>query len=133
MDRPPGSAAGFPAEWQWLGTFQIHLVGEHQLWAFHQTVFVTGELFVDDAVILQRITPVVRSHVNNMQDDTAALDVPQKLVPQALPLAGAFDEPRQIGHDEASSVRDLDDAEVWCDRRKVIVGNLRLGLGDDRK
>src|SRR5699024_7269190 len=60
-------------------------------------------------------------------------DVPQKLVPQALPLAGAFDEPRQIGHDEASSVRDLDDAEVWCDRRKVIVGDLRLGLGDDRK
>src|SRR5699024_10458813 len=60
-----------------------------------------------------------------------ALDVAEELEAEALALARARDEPRDVGDREAVLAR-LDDPEVRDERRERVVGDLRLGCGDRR-
>ena len=75
---------------------------------------------------------LVRREIDEMHEHGAALDVPQKLVAEAVSFVCAFDETRNIGNDECLLVIRFDDAEVRDERGEWIVGDFRFGGADHR-
>ena len=65
-----------------------------------------------------------------MDEYPRALDVAQEPVAEPRPFGSAFYEPRHVGKDKASAVSKVHHAKVRIDRRKRIIGDLRVGIGD---
>src|SRR5207247_11003824 len=59
-------------------------------------------------------------------------DVAQELKAEALPFMGAFDEARDVRHDEALVLVHGHDTEVWYQGRERIVGDLRARVRNGR-
>ena len=59
-------------------------------------------------------------------------EMTQKPVPQPVSFVRTLDEAGHIGDDKAPMVTEFHDAEVWCQRRKRIGGNLGPGGRDVR-
>jgi len=109
---------------------QIHLVCRDDL-AFVGQRFAEGfELLADRAVIFDRIGIVHREHVEHVDDDFRALDVPEERVPQPGAAVGAFDQAGEVGDDDAAVADQLDDAELWIERGERIVRHLGARGGD---
>ena len=93
---------------------------------------VGRELGLDHLEVGQRVTArLERRAVEHVHQGRAALDVAQELQPEALALAGAGDQPRDVGDGEAHLAR-LDDAEVGHQRGERVVGDLRPRGGQRR-
>ena len=60
----------------------------------------------------------------------ATIDVPQKLSAESVPEMRAFNQSRNIGHDEGLVHVDRHDAELRFERRKRIIRNLRTSGGN---
>src|SRR5918992_645180 len=58
-------------------------------------------------------------------EQARALDVSQELKSKTSPLVRAFDDARNVGHDERPVVAELNDAKVGREGREGIVGDLR--------
>ncbi len=58
-----------------------------------------------------------------MQQRARPLDMPQETVANTPALVRAFDEARNVGHDDLDAV-DADDAQIGDQRRERVVGNL---------
>ena len=72
------------------------------------------------------VTRIRRTVVlDDVQQQSRALQVPEEPVPEARPFGGAFDQPRDVGHDEAAV--DVGAARRW-DRRRAGCGE-RRGAG----
>jgi hypothetical protein len=84
-----------------------------------------GEVRDGVAVRLQR------RGVQDVHQDGAALDVPQELQAEALALAGAGDEARDVG-DGVDGRTGGDDAQVGHEGRERVVRDLRLRRGEHR-
>ena len=65
-----------------------------------------------------------------MDQQPAAVHVPQKIVAQAGAFAGALDDAGDVRHDEADAVLHPDHAQVGEQGGEVVVGDLGLCLGD---
>ena len=57
----------------------------------------------------------------------------EKLKSQTLPLAGAFDNAGNIGHNQRSEIPQTDNAKIWNERGKRIIGNFRFCGGHSGK
>ena len=71
---------------------------------------------------------VLLGAVDQMQDHGAALDMAEKAGTEAGSFAGAFDQPRQIGHDEFGVVVEAHDAKLRMQCRKGVIGDLGAGM-----
>ena len=68
-----------------------------------------------------------------MNEQTAAVDVPQEVVSKPRTVGSALDDAGDVRHDEGNAVVNIDDAEVGIERREVIVCDLRMCVRGDRK
>ena len=110
---------------------KIALVGGDDLLARGELGAVFAQLGVDRIEILHRIAAFAAGYVHQMDEQTAAVDVPQKIMSETRALGRAFDDAGDIGHYEGDALVDVDDAEVGKERRKVVVGDLGMRLADD--
>jgi len=65
-----------------------------------------------------------------MDEDLGPLDMFQELDAQPMALVGAFDDPGDVGDDEAVLAVGVDNAEMGNQGRERIVGDDRPGRGD---
>ena len=106
---------------------RIALVGDDDLRTLRKLGAILLELTVDDTVILDRIAILKPArHVNDMHDERRALNVTQELMAQALALACALDQTRNVGND-VRILTGTHHAEVRHERGKRIVGDLGSG------
>ena len=106
---------------------RIALVGDDDLRTLRELGAILLELTVDDAVILNRVAILKTArHVDDMHDQGRTLDVAQELVAQALALARALDQTRNVGND-VRILTGTHHAEVRHERGKRIVGDLGTG------
>ena len=64
-----------------------------------------------------------------MDEQAAAVDMPQEVVAEACALAGALDDAGDIGQHKALPLADVHDAEVGEQRGEVVVRYLGMGVG----
>ncbi|SCJ76342.1 Uncharacterised protein [uncultured Blautia sp.] len=64
-----------------------------------------------------------------MDQQAAAVHVPQEVVAQAGALAGALNDAGNVRHDEADAVLYPHHAQIGEQGGEVVVGDLGLGLG----
>jgi hypothetical protein len=81
--------------------------------------------------IVDRIAPGF-GNIDQMNQQTGALDVPQKLNSEAVAFVRAFDDAGNIGHNERAVIAELNDAEVRFERGERVIGDLGSGGGDAR-
>ena len=106
---------------------RIALVGDDDLRTLRKLGAILLELTVDDAVILNRVAILKTArHVDDMHDQGRTLNVAQELVAQALALARALDQTRNVGND-VRILTGTHHAEVRHERGKRIVGDLGTG------
>ena len=88
--------------------------------------------FADDGLgVLDRIgIRVDRSNVDEVEQDTGALQVLEEADAEAGTVGGSFDQARDVGDDEALFGANAHDAEVGVQRGEGVVGDLRAGCGD---
>ena len=92
---------------------------------------VGGQLGLDDLEVGEGVaTRLQGGAVDDVDEDVAALDVPQELQPEALALAGTRDEPGHVGDREALATGG-DDTEVGHQRGEGVVSDLGLGRRHD--
>ncbi|CAN3970680.1 Queuosine ECF transporter S component QueT, partial [Dysosmobacter welbionis] len=82
----------------------VHLVGDHDLGPLRQVRAVLLQLRVDGVKVLHRVPALAAGHVNHMDQQAAAVHVPQEVVAQAGALAGALNDAGNVRHDEADAV-----------------------------
>ena len=87
------------------------------------------QLRVDGVKVRHRVPALAAGHVHHMDQQTAAVDVPQEVVAQAGALAGALDDAGDVRHDEADALIHVHHAQVGEQGGEVVVGDLGLGLG----
>ena len=87
------------------------------------------QLRVDGVKVLHRVPALAAGHVHHMDQQAAAVHVPQEVVAQAGALAGALDDAGDVRHDEADAVLHPHHAQVGEQGGEVVVGDLGLGLG----
>src|SRR5687768_4081518 len=85
------------------------------------------------AQLVEILLPVVGVDGDEERQDPRPLDVAEELEPQSLPLGGAFDDARNVGHHERPVIAQLHDAKVGRERRERVVGDFRRRPGDDRQ
>ncbi|MNR60629.1 hypothetical protein D3C85_1821590 [compost metagenome] len=61
-----------------------------------------------------------------MHNNSRPFYVTQKLMTKANAFVCAFDQARQIRHDEAAAITNINYPQVWSNCSKVIRSNLRL-------
>ena len=67
-----------------------------------------------------------------MDEDARALDVPQELHPQPLPVMRPLDQPGDVGHHEGPELAEVHHTQVRLERGERIRRNLRPGRRDSR-
>ena len=107
----------------------VHLVGGHDLGPLRQVRAVLLQLRVDGVKVLHRVPALAAGHVNHMDQQAAAVHVPQEVVAQAGALAGALNDAGNVRHDEADAGLYPHHAQIGEQGGEVVVGDLGLGLG----
>mgnify|MGYP001738723730 CR=1 FL=1 len=88
---------------------------------------VGGELGLNGVQVGQGVAPRLEGGtVQDVDDDGAALDVPQEVQSQTFALGGSGDEAGDVGNGVAH-VAGLDDPEVGYEGREGVVGDLGAG------
>ena len=106
---------------------RIALVGDDDLRAFRKLGAILLELAVDDAIVLDRIAILKTTrHIDDMHDESRALNVAQELMAQALALARTLDKARDVGND-IGVLAGTHHTQVGHERGKRIVGDLGSG------
>ena len=85
---------------------------------------VAAELVLDDVEVVDRVATGLHGHgVDDVDQGGAPLDVTQEVVPQPAALAGALDQPRDVGDGEGGLPRGHD-AQIGHQGRERVVGDL---------
>ena len=108
----------------------VHLVGGYDLGPLGEIGAVLLQLGVDGVKIRHRVPALAAGHVYHMNQQTAAVDVPQEIVAQTGALTGAFDDAGNVSHDEGHALVHPHHAQIGIEGGKVVIGDLGLGLGD---
>ena len=88
---------------------------------------VAGELAPDGPVVRLRI-PLRRRDLDQVDEQPAALEMGEELVPEAGALGGALDQPGDVGEHQLAVVQ-LDRPQVGLDGGERVAGDLRVGAG----
>ena len=102
---------------------EVGLVEHDELGPFAEPRAVGGELAVDDAVALVRVS---LGGIDDVEQQSRALEMRQELVTEPDPLARAGDQPRHVGDRELTAVGAVDRAEHRLQRRERVVRDLRF-------
>ncbi|CCX71997.1 putative uncharacterized protein [Firmicutes bacterium CAG:555] len=92
---------------------------------------VLVQLGVYRVKVLNGVTTLAAGDINKMYQQTAAVDMPQEIMTQARTLGSAFNDARDIGHDERVPLINIHDAEVGEEGGEVVIGYLRMRLADN--
>ena len=65
-----------------------------------------------------------------MNENLGSLDMAQEIMSQTDSLGSTLDEPRNICHDKALSILQINHAKMRVQRREMIIGNLRTCIGN---
>ena len=87
---------------------------------------VRAQLGLDRRVVGDRVGAVERREVEDVHEQARALDVGEEVVAEAGAVAGALDQPRDVGDDELA-VGAVERAEHRLERRERVGGDLRRG------
>ena len=85
---------------------------------------VLGQLGLDHAVVRDRVRAVERREVEHVHEQPRALDVREEVVPEAGAVAGALDQPGDVGDHELAVVG-VERAEHRLERGERVGGDLR--------
>ena len=97
---------------------RVDLVGRHELRLLEQRGIVERELAANRVEVLDRIAARRAGDVDEMNQHLRALDVTQELMAETVSFVRAFDQPGDVGDDEAALVAQRDDAEMRRERRE---------------
>ena len=112
LDAQVVAAAAQPLQVVGLRHQQVGLVGGHDHGTVAQIHAVIMELGADGVEVLHRVTALGAGHIHHMDQQTAAVDVPEEVMAQAGALGGAFDDAGDVRHDEGDALVHIDDAQV---------------------
>ena len=79
--------------------------------------------------IMQRIAAFTARRIKHMDQHLCALHMTEEFIAKARPLTGAFDQARDICHDEASLIVQIHHAEDRIQRREMVGCHFRLRSG----
>ena len=112
---------------------QIDLIGSHDHGPVAQVHAVIGQLVTDGVKVLYRVSALAAGHIHNMNQQPAAVNVPQEIMAQARTLSRTLNDTGDIRHDEGHALIHIDDAQVGEQRGEMVVCDLRPGIGGDGK
>ena len=97
-----------------------------------QPRIVRAQLGLDRRVVCERVRAVGGIEVEHVHEQARALDVGEEVVAQAGALAGALDEPGDVGDDELA-LGALERPEHGLERRERVRADLRRGARHPRE
>ena len=109
---------------------QVALVRGDELRPGGQLRAVALKLGVYRLEILHGVAPLAAGDVHQVYQQPAAVDVPQKVVPQPGALARALDDAGDVRQHEGHVLVHIHHAQVGEERREMVVGDLRVRVGD---
>ena len=112
---------------------QVGLVGSHDHGAVAEIDAVVFQLSTDGMEILHGIPAFAAGHVHNVDKQAAAVNVPEKIMPQTRTLGGALNDAGDIRHDEGHALIYINNPQIGIQSRKMVIGDLRVGVGGDGK
>ena len=83
--------------------------------------------------ILHRVPALAAGNVHDVQEQSAAVDVPQEIVSQSRAFRRALDDAGDVRHNEGHALIHVDDPKVGIQCGKMVVGDFRVGVGGDGK
>ena len=111
----------------------VGLVRDDDLRAGGKVGGILRELCVDGVKVLDRVAALAARHVDDMNEQAAAVDMAQEVVTKARALGCALDDAGDVGHDERNALVDVHDAEVGVERGEVVVCDLGARLRHNGK
>ena len=94
---------------------------------------VFAQLRVYRVKIRYRIAPLGAGDVDKVYQQSAAVDMPQEIVPESRALGSALDDAGDVRHDKGAALVDIHHAEIGEKGGEVIVCDLRVSLAHDGK
>ena len=104
---------------------QIGLVGNDNLRTVFQINGILAQLAVDLFQIFNRVSAFTSGCIYNMQQQTAAVNMPQECMSQTGALGCAFNNTRNIRHHKGFTLTNADYTQIRHQCGKMIIGNLR--------
>jgi hypothetical protein len=124
-DSPAGSG---PECSQILSGFgKVAFVGGNEKGAFSESSIVKSELFAKKTIIFGGVSSVDPCGIDHKKKDRAPLDMAEKIVPQAFPFIGSFNQSGDIRKSEASFFRRSNYADVRSQSGEGVGGNFWAG------
>ena len=110
----------------------ITFIGDDDLRALRKLSAILLELTVDDAIVLNRVA-ILKSarHIDNVHNQSSALNMAQELMAQATALARALDKTRDIG-DDIGVLAGSHHTQIRHKRGDGVVGDLGTGSAHAR-
>ena len=108
----------------------VHLVSYHNLGPGGKLRVVLGKLQIDGVKIRHWIPALATGHVYHMDQQAAAVDVPQEVMAQTGAFTGSLNNAGDISHDEADALVYIDHAQVGEEGGEVVIGDLGPGFAD---
>ena len=112
---------------------QIAFVRGNDLWTGSEYRLIFCQFCVDRIEILNRISSFASGNIDNMNQQTASLDMTKKIMPQARAFRRAFNDARDICHNKAAAFINIDDTEIGKKCRKMIIRDFGMCFADNRQ
>ena len=88
------------------------------------------KLLIDGLQIFYGITSFTAGYVYDVNNEAAAINVPEKVVAKADTLGGTFNNAGNVCHYKALAFAQIDNTQIGEQCSKVIVGDFRMGAGN---
>ena len=108
----------------------VHLVGRHQHPPRGQLGGPPLQLLADGVEIRHRVPALGAGHVHHMDEQAAAVDVPEEVVAQPRAVGGPLNDAGDIRQDEGLPLLHGHHPQVGGEGGEVVVGDLGLGPGN---
>ena len=105
----------------------VHLIRHDNLRTFHQAKIIGFKLFIDLNIIFIRVASFTGRHINNMQDNSSALDVTKELGSESNTLASPFNQSRKVCYGKGFPRRSPNHSQIWNDGCEMISPNFWFG------
>ena len=109
----------------------IRLVRGDNLRPSRQLRIILAQFRVDRVEIRHGVPSLTPGHIHHMDQQTAAVNMPQKIVPQTGPRAGPLNQSGNVRHDKAASLVYRHHAQIGDKRGKRIARDFGPGAGDN--
>ena len=110
---------------------QVTLIADDDLRALGKLRAVLAQLRVYRVKVLDRVAPLAAGDIDQMREQTAAVDVPQEVMAKPRALGCSLNDARDIRHDKGYALIHVHDPEVGEERSEMVVCDLGMRLADD--